>query len=387
MKILQIHAQYTQTGGEEAVAQHEFDLLRQAGIDIRQFWLNNQSFVEDNSRLAIARKMIWNQDYRVNLEAALAFKPDMVHIHNIFPAFSPVLYRYLQSKQFPMVQTLHNFRFLCANALFLRDAKPCERCLGKVLAYPAIQFGCYHNSRAQSAAVISMQKIHKLLGSFEAITSYIALSEFAKTKFVDGGYPEDRIFVKPNFLPEDPGLGTHQGNYALYVGRLSEEKGIEVLLEAWQQLELPIKLKIVGDGPLRHKVEKHSGDREFLGSQPKDQVLSLMKDASLLIIPSLAYENFPMTLVEAYATGLPVVVSGHGSLAEWVKDGQTGWHFQAGSARSLAERLEQVWGHRDLIRACGVAARHMYEERFQATVQVQQLLSIYNATLARRGMA
>jgi glycosyltransferase involved in cell wall biosynthesis len=206
---------------------------------------------------------------------------------------------------------------------------------------------------------------------------YIALSHFSRRKFIEGGLPADRIVVKPNFLNADPGLGDHAGEFALFVGRLSPEKGVRTLIGAWQQSRRMLPLKVVGDGPLQGTIDQSPPNVEWLGRLPKDRVISLMKQAAFLILPSIVYENFPVTVLEAFATGLPVVASGHGALAEIVRDGQTGRLFRAGDSADLASTVEWVVDHRGEMAAMGRRARVDFEANYTEERNYDILMRLY----------
>jgi len=226
-----------------------------------------------------------------------------------------------------------------------------------------------------------MLTFHNILRTWEnQVDVYIALTEFARKKFVQGGLPEEKIVVKPNFVHPDPGNGEHKGNFALFVGRLSAEKGIRTMLSAWRLLK-SVPLKIVGDGPLMSEV-KAQIERERLaidvpGRLPREEVFSLMRQASFLVFPAECYENFPMTIAEAFACGLAVLASRLGAMAELVEDGQIGLLFEPGNPEDLAARVAWAWAHPEEMRRMGKAARQEFEEKYTAEKNYQMLMQIY----------
>jgi len=228
-----------------------------------------------------------------------------------------------------------------------------------------------------------MVSVHKTLGTWHrTVGVFIALSEFSRRKFIAGGLPPEKIVVKPNFLISDPGRGGHKGKFGLFVGRLSPEKGLEVLQRAWGMLGQDFNLKIIG-GPLsRERSGSTAGPIEWLGVQPKERVFSEMKDASFLIFPSECYENCPMTIIEAFATGLPVIVSGRGSAAGMVTDYQSGRHFRAGDPADLASKVEWALGHPDEMAAMGRSARQAFEGVYSAPENYARLMEIYRLAMA-----
>ena len=364
MKVLVAHNAYQHAGGEDVVVRNETQLLRQHGHEVFEYLDDNRRIFElGNAQLAI--ETMWSRRSYERLSAALAeFRPDVAHFHNTFPLISPSAYYAARKHGAAVVQTLHNFRLLCVNALFLRDGRICEDCLGKNVAYPGVIHGCYRGSRTASAGVAAMVAMHRMLGTWtKAVDLYIALSEFGRSKFVEGGLPAEKLVVKPNGLAEDPGQGAGDGNFALYAGRLSAEKGIGILLSAWSGIGSDLPLKIVGEGSASVEVKRACHEIagvEWLGFQPRPRVLSLMKQAQFILIPSVCYENFPAVAVEAYATGTPVVASNIGSLPSIVHEGRTGLLFRPGDAAdlrakalALARDPNRLADRRGLARAVG----------------------------------
>jgi glycosyltransferase involved in cell wall biosynthesis len=226
-----------------------------------------------------------------------------------------------------------------------------------------------------------MLTAHRALGTWtRAVDVYVALTEFARQKFVQGGIPAEKIVVKPNFLRPDPGAGEGRGRYVLFVGRLTHEKGVDTLLTAWERLGERVRLKVVGDGPLAPRVAEaaqRSGGIEWLGSQPKDQVLNLMREAQALLFPSLWYEGFPMVIVEAYAVGLPVIASELGSMSSLIDHGRTGLHFAPGDPQDLAARVEWASEHPAELKRMREEARAEFEAKYTARRNYQSLMKIY----------
>ena len=255
MKILVVHNRYRLPGGEDEVAAAEATLLRRNGHDA-------ETYLEDNRRirglsiLQAGLESIWSQSsYRKVRDRLREFRPDIVHCHNTFPLISPSIYFACEKERIPVVQSLHNPRLMCPAACLSRNNQICERCVGKNFAWPGVMRGCYRDSRLQTAAVASMLSIHSALKTWRTkIDAYIVFTDFYRRKFIEAGLPADRLYVKPHFLhPEPPPLSARNRPYALFAGRLQEEKGIKVLLQAWRQLT-HIPLKICGEGPLSSDV-------------------------------------------------------------------------------------------------------------------------------------
>ncbi|ROR35150.1 glycosyltransferase family 4 protein [Inmirania thermothiophila] len=386
MRILLIHNRYTQPGGEDAVFEAERALLERMGHRV-------VTFVEDNARLdgvnplKAAVEAVWSRETQRRLKRLIEkTRPDVVHFHNTFLRISPAAYYTVKAMGLPVVQTLHNYRLVCPGALLMRDGRVCETCVGRKVPWPGAVHGCWRGSRAQTAVVAAMVAVHRALGTWERkVDRYIALTEVARRRFAEGGVPADRIAVKPNFVDPDPGAGAHDGGYALFVGRLSAEKGVRTLLEAWKGLR-GIPLRVVGDGPLRGEMEERARDGgvevEFMGRRGREEVLRLMKDARVLVFPSVWYEGFPVTLAEAFACGLPVVASRLGAMAEIVEDGRTGLLFKPGDAQGLAETVAALWGDRRRCEEMGREARSAYLARYTADANYERLMAIYRQAIA-----
>ncbi len=312
-------------------------------------------------------------------------KPDIVHVHNTFPVISPAVYYAANGEGIPVVQTLHNYRMLCPGATLFRDGHVCEECLTKRIPWPGVLHGCYRGSRLATAASAAMLATHNFKETWsKAVSAYIALTGFARDKFIEGGFPAGKIFVKPNYLQSDPGPGEGQGNYALFVGRLAPEKGISTLLEAWRKVGQELPLQIAGDGPFAAEVERASREMEgvsWLKWLPRTEILQRMKDASVLILPSTWYEGFPMILAEAFAVGLPVIASNLGSMASVVDHLGTGLHFEPGNASDLVEKVRWLRAHPAEVALMRAQARKEYETKYTAKENYAQMIHIYESVL------
>jgi len=383
MRILILHNTYQQAGGEDAVVAQETALLRNFGHEVHLHMVSNNTIQGLWRKLTTA----WQTPYsrwgrRETMRIIKKTAPDIVHVHNFFPLLSPSVYDACREAKVPVVQTLHNYRTICAAALLLRDGKPCEDCI-KGTPYQAVLHGCYRGSRLGSLAVARMIDTHRRQGNWATkVDRYIALTEFSKGKFVEAGFPAEKIAVKPNFVkaaePRTPVGADGQG--ALFVGRLSQEKGIETLLRAWQSLDVP--LRIIGDGPLMDKVRgQASGIIAVLGSKEPRQVFEEMTRAAFLVMPSEWYEGFPMTLAEAFVQGLPVIASRLGSMGEIIEDRETGLHFTSGDAEDLAKKVHWASEHPEEMRGMGRNARLVYEEKYTPEINHRQLMAIYEQAI------
>jgi glycosyltransferase involved in cell wall biosynthesis len=387
MKVLLLHNRYQQPGGEDQVFAAEGDLLEAHDCRVLRYTLHNDS-VTHMSQTELAKATIWNGATYRKLRALIRReRPQVAHFHNTFPLISPAAYYAAQAEGVPVVQTLHNYRLLCSNAQFFREGRVCEDCLGKALPWPGVAHACYRGSRSSSAAVATMLTTHRALGTWtKRVDVYVALTEFARQKFIQGGLPANKITVKPNFVYPNPEAGDGRGRYVLFVGRLSQEKGVDTLLAAWEILKEKVPLKIVGDGPLAPEVAKaaaRSKEVEWLGRQPKDRVLDLMRDAQALLFPSLWYEGFPVVIAEAYAVGLPVVASDLGSMSSLIDHGRTGLHFRPGDPKDLADRVGWALAHPAEMGQMRREARAEFEGKYTAKRNYQLLTEIYRTAIER----
>ena len=385
MRILLIHNFYKQAGGEDGVFTSECALLQAHGHSVIEYTDKNEHI---NRNFSVASNTIWSREsYKKLQELIKKTRPHIAHFHNTFLQISPSAYYACYEKEIPVVQTLHNYRLLCPNALFFRDNHVCEDCLGQTPPWAGVLHRCYRDSHSQTLVSAIMITLHRWLKTWEEkVDIYIALTEFSRQKFIQGGIPEEKIVVKPNFVYPDPGVRTSdKSKYVVFVGRLSTEKGLHTLLNAWRNLN-PIPLKIVGDGPLLSETQEfikieHLENIELLGHCSHSDVLELIKQARLLILPSVLYENFPLTIAEAFACGIPVIASRLGAMEEIIEDGQTGLHFTPGNAESLVSKVDWAWTHPNQMREMGRNARHEYEEKYTAERNYEKLIDIYTKAI------
>lgn len=380
MRILSIHNRYQIRGGEEECYEAEIDLLREKGHTVDIYEESNDRIAELGS-LKTAIRTIWSQESYQAIQRRLAEQTyDVVHVQNFFPLISPAIYYAAKERGVPVVQTLHNYRLLCPNAKFFRDDRVCEDCLGQFMPWPGIVHGCYRESRAASGSVATMIAVHRAMRTWtKMVDRYIVLTEFAREKFIQGGIPADKLIVKPNFVP-DPGLGKGTGGYALYAGRLSPEKGIGLLLSAWEQLGNQIPLKIVGDGPLVDRVTEAAKTNprvEYLGRKPLDEVYTLLKAATFLAFPSQWYEGLPRILIESFAVGTPAIATNLGSMSSLVKPYSTGLHFQVGNTEDLIQQVKWFLANPEQVRQMRQEARAEFESKYTAQANYNQLMEIY----------
>jgi glycosyltransferase involved in cell wall biosynthesis len=379
MKILIAHNSYQHRGGEDAVVEAEAALLQQRGHEIEIYARHNDE-LHGMPAAAAALGAVWSSRSAAEVDRICRrFRPDLIHVHNVFPLISPALYWAAARLEIPVVQTLHNFRLVCPQAMLLRDGKICEDCVGKV-PWRAVVRKCYRESTLQSAVSFCTLTMHRALGTFnERISRFIALNSFCRDKFIAGGLPADRISVKPNFYANDcfPQWADRAGG--LFAGRLSFEKGLDVLGAAAQSMS-SCSVKVVGRGPLEEDVTSTFG-RDYLGFRSQQEVVELLRQSLYLVAPSACYENFPLVVVEAFASGTPVIASRHGSYAALVEDGVTGMLFAPGDAQELAQKIAWADAHPEEMKQMGRRARAEYESKYTPAENYRLLMNIYHLAL------
>lgn len=387
MRILLVHNYYQQPGGEDQIFEAESAMLEKHGYRVFQYTVNN-NYINGLNPLKLARLTLWNNDVGIELRKFIRkVHPTVIHFHNTFPLISPAAYYIAKAEGATVVQTLHNYRLLCPNALFFRKGRLCQDCMDKFVPWPSVLYACYRKSITASTVTSAMLSIHRAMRTYiKMVDMYIALTDFAREKFICGGYPAEKIAVKPNFVDPDPGIGIGRGNYAIFVGRLSLEKGINTLLSAWGKIGEKIPLTIVGDGPLASQVAEaalHIPGVEWLGHKPRQLVLDLMKDATVLIFPSIWYEGLPVTIVEAYSVGLAVIASNLGAMSSMIDHNRTGLHFRPGDPEDLATQVDWIISHPAELERMRQEARAEYEVKYTAGHNYEMLMEIYESAIAR----
>jgi glycosyltransferase involved in cell wall biosynthesis len=392
MRILQVHNFYDHFGGECQVVRAQRALLEAAGHEVVPFYRHSRDIAGWSALRkanALAR-VAFNPEMRRRLaETVASARPDVAHVHNVFPLISPSIYTYLAELGIPIVQTVHNYRFVCPNGLFYAAGKPCEACLQEKSFLPALRKACFRDSWALSGLYAAAVGLGWRNGAFAAIDTFVALSYFIRDKLTQGGVSLEKIRVCGNFIDLGRAEPAHfpKSSYALYLGRLSAEKGIRTLLAALRRCRVPCK--IAGDGPLRAEVIEALQDPalahvDYLGFVDGDAKRELIARAACTVVPSECYENFPMAGVESLSLGTAVVAARIGGLPELVQDGETGFLFDAGDAGALAAALMQVAESPDRSAQMGQQAAHEARMRFGAARHLSELLAIYHDTLGQK---
>jgi glycosyltransferase involved in cell wall biosynthesis len=386
--------QSSSPSGEDVVFRQEAKMLREYDNDVILFAKRNNSIVTSPNykKFILPFRLIWSRETYNELRKIIKKeKPKIAHFHNIWYLISPSAYYACKDAGIPVIQTLHNFRFFCANGLLMRDSRICEECLGK-WPWRGAKYGCYRGSRLYSFPIALVEAFHKFTGTWKnKIDAFIALTEFSKKKFVECGLPSEKIFVKPNFLQNPPKLAFPNNGFAAFVGRLSVEKGLNILVDAFKNLDSykagSLILKIIGDGPLKKQVEQKLEDEKILnieltGRKTATECMELLQSARFVLMPSVWYEGFPMVILEAFSSGKPVIASRLGALTELVDDGKTGLLFEPGNPEDLASKIKWMLDNEDACIQMGKNARKVFEEKYTAEKNYEMLMKIYQSVLS-----
>lgn len=388
MRILVIHNKYKQAGGEDSVFNSESELLAQHGHVVEQLIYDNSIINTLYQRILSGLRTIYNPYSAKEVKRKIQeFDPDIIHVHNFLPIVSPSVFFVAKQLRIPIVLTLHNYRLICPSATLFYNGKVYERSIHSIIPWNAIWNGVYRNSRLQTAGVVFMNAFHHWMGTWKhKVGAYIALTQFAKEKFINSALsiPSNKLFVKPNFVKD---LGTGQRireDYFLFIGRLTEEKGIGILLKAASLYHF--KLIVVGDGPLKSMVEDYvlrNSSISFVGFQSKEIVIDYLKRCKALIFPSIWYEGFPVTIAEAFSTGTPVIASNLGAMREIFVNGVNGLLFESGNERDLILKIMEVVKMGSMAGDISENARACYLKDYTPSTNYTLLTDIYNKTIER----
>jgi glycosyltransferase involved in cell wall biosynthesis len=388
MRVLVLHNRYRSANpsGENAVVDAEVEEMRRAGVAVRALTPSSDEITEMGpvGKLGVAIGHIWNFEgvKRVRHEI-VDFKPDVVHVHNVSPLFSPAVLRTAFAQGVAVVHTVHNYRHTCINGMHFRDGKPCDLCVDRRLPFRGIQFGCYRGSRAQSIPVATGHALHR--DTWRGVHHYFVLTPFMRDRLLATGIDASRVEIRPTWAP-DPGRPAELGSNVLFVGRLEEAKGVHVLLEAWRRAGVRGRLRIVGSGPLSEQLRSAARDLEdvdFLGALAPTDLQREYQDAGLVVIPSVWYEGQPRVLVEAWSHGRPVLASERGSLGASV-DGAVG-RTCSPEADDYARELGRLMTDADALLSMGRNARRRYERFHTPGAAMRQLLDGYARAMRTLG--
>jgi glycosyltransferase involved in cell wall biosynthesis len=387
MRILIAHNRYKYAGGEDTAMRSEADMLLAAGHQVELLVVDNAEIQTQSDKIIAAASLFHSRRSNRLMEEVLErFRPDVVHIHNWFPLLSPSVIAVAREAGVPVVHTLHNFRMLCANVALYRDGEICHECLNKALPLGGVIHGCYSGSRIGTSLITAALAYHRLALTWDAVSTFIAVSEFQRELLIEGGLNPAQVVVKPNFVKDTHEVGDGRGGYALFVGRLTQEKGIRTVLKVWEKKKARLPLKILGTGPLADEVRQRAvrlADVEYVGHQSSADVYGAMAAAKFLIFSSEWYEPFALTIVEALSRGTPVIAADIGANAALVEEGRTGLRFIPGDAEDLAAKIEMFLTNTSNYRATRLQCRKVYEDRYTDKINLKLLTDIY-ATAIRK---
>ena len=384
MRVLIAHNFYRLSGGEDVAVMNEIEMLKRNGHDVSLISAHNDDIKGISKTITTAMGTIHNiRSERQVAERIREFEPSLLHVHNFFPQFSPSIFGAARKANVPSIMTLHNYRTLCPTGVLYHNGQTTERSLHSS-AWWTVRERAYRGSLLGSFVTAAMVEWHKRRRTWQTqVDQFVALTPFAKRKFVEAELPPDRIAIKPNWAngPSCAVLTSSSVRHgALYVGRLSEEKGVRTLIEAWRFMDYP--LRVAGDGPLRAWLtEQRVSNVSYLGRLNSDQVQAEMLRASFLVMPSVCYEMFPVTLAEAFGCALPVIASRLGSLATLVEHRSTGLHFEAADSVGLRDQVIWAIGHPQGMRKLGNTARATFESHYTQEANYAALMEIYDRTL------
>jgi len=385
MRILLAHNYYQLSGGEDFVFEQERSLLASHNQHVETYTVSNNELRGTIDKVKTFFNVAYSNSAKDRFKKKIIeFNPDIVHVHNFFPILTPAIYDACIEMQKPVVQTLHNYRITCAAALLLRKEKICEKCVNGT-PYNGWFYRCYRNSFWGSLIVAYMINFHRKRATWNnKVNKLIVLTEFARRKFIETGIQPEKLVVKSNFCEYQDKNKTapipDKKPYALYVGRLSHEKGINTLKAAWRDLNIP--LHVVGDGPMFSSFQSDKSDAiSLLGYLSPERVRQEMQKASFLIMPSEWYEGFPLTIVEAFSCSLPVLTTNIGSMAEIVEPNKTGVLFSPGKADELAAKVKWLHSHLDECIRMGRNAYNIYLEKYSPAINYEMLIKIYTDTI------
>ncbi len=381
MKVLVIHTIYQYKGGEDTVVAEEIKLLQSKGVEVMLLEFNNHKY----AFLKLLELPFNFQSYFKTRRTIAAFQPDIVHIHNLHIGGSASVVYAIKRSKIPFVITLHNYRLLCPSGILFHQGKPFLDSINKKFSWKAVRLGVYKDSKLITFWLSLSMYIHNVLGTWKLINRYIVLSEHAKKLFLNStlGLSGNQFVVKPNFCSV-PELKEQQAeNHFLYVGRLSEEKGVMLLLAVFSSC--PYKIKIAGDGPLKEEVQSYSSKHlniEFLGTVNKTQVFTLLQSCTALVFPSIWFEGMPLTIIEAFACGTPVISSKIGAMETMIVSGYNGLHFKVQSEEDLRKKLDE-WNNLNQAQKKGyrLNASKTYQDYYTPQKNVNQLLGIYKQVI------
>ena len=391
MRVLLVHSAYQQFGGEDSVVRAETELLKSHGDEVYPYSRHNDEIKDFGlvDKALFFPQSVYSWKTSDSLEDEVRrLRPDVAFIHNVYPLISPAAYHKLHQLGVPTLQVLHNFRPFCPNGFFYTQGQICEACKGGNYLN-AVSKRCFKDSYTLSGLYAAALGLNRMGGMLDKISGFICLTEFFRIKMREAGVPESKLFVRPNFVVAPPLKAQEKPgqDYALFMGRLSAEKGCWTLIRAFEQLPL-VKLKIVGTGPMEQELrdyvrEKGIRNIEFLGFKSGDEKWQILRNCLCLVLPSEWYENFPVTVLEAYMASKPMVASRMGGLPYIVEEGKSGLLFEAGKPEELAKKVQYLVDHPDQAARMGASGRQLSETKYGPEQGYQNLMNIFAQVQSR----
>jgi glycosyltransferase involved in cell wall biosynthesis len=379
VRILFVHNRYLYRGGEDESRALEIKMLRDHGEEVFEYSVDN-SVISRPEILGIGLRSIWNTNQYEHIQSLIRkIRPDVMKVDNYFPILSPSVFEAAKSMKVTTIVSVRNYRLVCPSANLFRNGQLCTSCVDRKVAIPAIWHGCYRGSHLKSASVSASTAYAHLRGVWsDSVDGYIAVSNCVKQQLVAGGFPTEKIFVKPNFI-FDTEAGEGSGGFALFVGRLTEEKGIRTLLNAWAKVGAAVPLKIIGEGPLQGLVEAATARNEaieYLGRKTLPEVLDYLGRAMFLVFPAEWLEPFGRAIAEAYSKGTPVIGAETLSIRDMIEDSHTGVLYKSGHCEDLAARVLSLAADPERLRQMRVNARQRYLRDYTEEVNYKLMAEI-----------
>src|SRR3954451_5809181 len=394
MRVLLVHSAYQQFGGEDSVVRAETELLKSHGDEVYTYSRHNDE-IKDFSRMDKALffpQSLYSWKTSDGLEDAVRrVRPDVAFVHNVYPLISPAAYHKLHQLGVPTVQVLHNFRPFCPNGFFYTQGQICEACKGGNYLN-AVSKRCFKHSIALSGLYAMTLGLNRMGGMLDKISGFICLTEFFRIKMREAGVPESKLFVRPNFVRAPALRETRDSSgYALFLGRLSPEKGCWMLIRAFEQLP-GVHLKIVGTGPMEQELREYIRNKgiqniEMLGFKAGEEKWEILRNALCVVLPSEWYENFPVTALEGFMAARPVVASRIGGLPYIVEDGKSGLLFEPGNAEELAQHLRYLVGHPAEAESMGRRGRMLTETKYGPEEGYENLMRVFAQVRGKQAAA
>ncbi|MGI5508679.1 glycosyltransferase [Streptomyces sp. CA-106131] len=394
MRVLVVHNRYAsaQPSGENKVVDQEVALLRGGGHQVEMFERRSDDIAAMSllAKVAVPLRVPWNPAVRTELAARLRTeRPDVVHVHNVFPLLSPAVLAACADAGVPAVATLHNYTQVCPPGTLQRDGRPCTECVGSA-PLPAVRHGCYRGSRLATVPLAVSMSVNRRRW-WSGVERFFCISAAQRDVLVRAGMPPGRLAVKHNFVPDPGACREGDGEHLLYLGRLAEAKGVRLLMAAWDEIAadggMGVPLVIAGSGPLEREVTAWAADRDdvrYVGLYDQAACRQAIARSVAVVAPSTWLEAFGLVVVEAMAAGVPAVAAGHGAFVELVEDGVTGLLHRPGEPASLASCLRRITAGSARNREMGQAARRRYKQDFSPAVGLERLVEGYRTAIAGR---